>query len=124
MSKIRVLIRGAPNMLRDILDQLISNEPDMEVISESPLPAPAPAAQALPPDVVVVGVADSEPGESARVLLDRWPRSHALMITARGHRVLMYELLPQRVDLGEISPVQLVETIRSAVRPGRTPYMH
>lgn len=102
-------------MLRDILEQVISHEHDMEVIHEPPLPMPAPVGPA-PPDVVVVGVGDAEPAERARGLLVRWPGSHVLMLTARGHRVLRYELLPRGVDLGEMSPDQLVQAIRTAAR--------
>jgi DNA-binding NarL/FixJ family response regulator len=116
MSNIRVLIRDAPTMLRDILEQAISNEPGMEVIPEPVVPRQAPVDRPPSPDVVVVGVADSEPVERARGLLVRWPGSQVLLITARGHRVLRYELWPRGVDLGEMSPNQLVQAIRSAAR--------
>jgi hypothetical protein len=46
------------------------------------------------------------------------------MIAARGHRVLKYELLLRGVDLGKMSPAQVVAVIRSAVRPDRKPYAH
>jgi len=124
MTNIRVLIRDAPTMLRDILEQAISSQPDMEVISEPVARKRAPGARQLPPDVVVVDVSDSDPGEGARALLLRWPGSHALMITARGHKVLKYELEPRGIDLGEMSPEQLIEAIRSAARPERKPYEH
>jgi DNA-binding NarL/FixJ family response regulator len=119
-SDIRVLIRDAPTMLRDILEQVISSERDMEVIPE---PGPSPPTEMPPgsPDVVVVCVSDDGHGEGARALLSRWPQSHVLMITSRGQRVFRYELLPQRVDLGEMSPSQLADAIRAAVRPERKP---
>ena len=109
-------------MLRDILEQAISSEPDMEVIPE-PVVFPPTDEQLRSPDVVVV-MSDSEPAEGARALLTRWPHSHVLFITARGQRVLRYELLPRDVDLGEMSPAQLAEAIRAAVRPERKPYAH
>ena len=124
MPKIRVLIHDTPTMLRDILEQAISNQPDMEVIPEPVVPEHAQDDQQVPPDVVVVNVSDSDPGEGARALLFRWPSSHALLIAARGHRVLQYELQPRGVDLGEMSPDQLVQAIRSAARPERKPYAH
>jgi DNA-binding NarL/FixJ family response regulator len=123
MSNIRVLIRDAPTMLRDILEQAISSEPDMEVIPE-PVVSPPTEEQLQSPDVVVVGMSDAQPAEGARALLDRWPHSHVLVITARGHRVLQYQLLPRGVDLGEMSPAQLAEAIRAAARPRRKPYAH
>jgi DNA-binding NarL/FixJ family response regulator len=124
MPKIRVLIHDAPTMLRDILEQAISNQPDMEVILEPVSPEHAPDDQQASPDVVVVDVSDSDPGKGARALLFRWPSSHALMIAAHGHKVLKYELQPRGVDLGEMSPDQLVQAIRSAARPERKPYAH
>ncbi len=124
MTKIRVLIHDAPTMLRDILEQAISNQPDMEVILEPVAPEPARDDEQMSPDVVVVDVSDSDPREGARALLFRWPSTHALMIAAHGHRVVQYELQPRGVDLGEMSPDQLVEAIRSAARPERKPYAH
>jgi DNA-binding NarL/FixJ family response regulator len=124
MPKIRVLIHDTPTMLRDILEQAISNQPDMEVILEPVATKPAPDDAQASPDVVVVDVSDSDPGEGARALLFRWPSSHALMIAAHGHKVLLYELEPRGVDLGELSPDQLIQAIRSAARPERKAYAH
>jgi DNA-binding NarL/FixJ family response regulator len=123
MSNIRILIRDSSKMLQDILEQAISNEPDMNVIAEPDVPDLPIAHERLSPDVVVVGPGDSNSDveDGARNLLARWPGSCVLMITARGHKVLMYELLPRRVDLGEISPTQLTQVIRSAVHQKHTP---
>lgn len=124
MSNIRVLIRDAPTMLRDILEHAISNEPDMEVIPEPVVSTPAEANQPPSPDVVVVGASDSDPAETARALLERWPESHVFVIAAGGHRVLLYELLPRGVDLGELSPQQAVHSFRSAFRAERKPHVY
>ena len=110
-------------MLREILEQAILSDPDMEVISEPVMAAPT-EDQLRPPDVVVAGISDAEPAASARELLARWPHSHLLIITARGHRVFRYEPRPRGVDLGEMSPAQLVDAIRAAVRREQRPYAH
>jgi hypothetical protein len=55
MPHIRVVIRDVPTMLREILEQVISDEPDMQLIAESSLPAPAQPELHVSPDVVVVG---------------------------------------------------------------------
>jgi len=124
MPNIRVLIQDAPTMMREILEQAISDEPHMELIPEPVVSTQAANSQPLPPDIVVVGVNDSEAAERARALLDRWPESHLLLITAGGRRVLKYELLPRGVDLGDMSPGQVVEAVRSAVRTERKPHVH
>lgn len=121
---IRILIRDAPTILRDILEKAISDEPDMEVIREPATPISAPLDQEPPPDVVVVSMGDGAPAEGAREVLTRWPTSHVLLIAAGGQRVFGYELRPRGVDLGEMSPHQLVEAIRSATRGERKPYTH
>ena len=123
MTNIRILIRDAPTMLRDILEQAISSQPDMVVIREPAAPDPHPSG-ALPPDVVVVSVSDSDPGAGARELLSRWPGSRALVIAAHGHQVFKYDLQPRRVDLGEMSPEQLLQAIRAATRPERKSHAH
>jgi DNA-binding NarL/FixJ family response regulator len=118
MPNIRVLIRDAPKMLRDILAQAISGEPDMEVIAEPPVSTQALGRTPPWPDVLIVGAtSDGAPGDQVSDLLAEWPASRVLIISPRGHSVVMYELVPDARDLGELSPSQLVEAIRSAVHP-------
>lgn len=117
MRTIRVLIRDGPAMLRDILDRAIANAPDMETVPESPVPTEEAVGRQPPqPDVVIVGVRDSEPTEGASALLNRWPGSQVFMLTAHGRKAVMYRLVPHETDMGEMSPDQLVEAIRSCVR--------
>jgi DNA-binding NarL/FixJ family response regulator len=116
MPHIHVLVRNAPQMLRDILEQVISGEPDMDVI-----PEPARPDVRSSSDLVVVDAGDDDAAERGRELLREWPLSRVLLIRARGQNVSMYELVPQGRDLGELSPRQLVEAIRSAVHRERTP---
>jgi DNA-binding NarL/FixJ family response regulator len=120
MRTIRVLIREGPTMLRDILERAITNAPDMEAVLEPPEPTQEPVERQPPappsPDVVIVGVRESGPVEDASALLQRWPGCQVLMITAHGRKAVMYRMVPQETDMGEISPDQLVEAIRSSVR--------
>jgi hypothetical protein len=121
MPHIHVLVRNAPQMLRDILEQVIAGEPDMDLIPE-PL-QPTLLSDVRPSsDVVVVDASDGDAAERGRALLLEWPLSRVLLIRARGQNVSMYELVPQGRDLGELSPRQLVEAIRSAVHRERTPW--
>jgi len=123
MRTIRVLIRDGPTMLRDILERAITDAPDMETVLEPPGPTQEPVDRQPPsprsPDVVIVGVRESGPAEDASTLLERWPGSQVLMITAHGRKAVMYRMVPQETDMGEISPDQLVEAIRSSVRGRR-----
>jgi DNA-binding NarL/FixJ family response regulator len=121
MATIHVLIWDAPNMLRSILERVIADEPDMELMAEPPEPGPLPSGAPPAPDVLVVDGRDADAGERGRALLGRWPQSRVLMFTAHGHKVVLYELVPQGSDLGELSPGQLVQAIRSAARPEQRP---
>jgi len=116
VPNIRVLIHETPRILTEILEDAITSQADMEVIA-GPVVVDRPSVEhPVPPDVVIVGGHDSHPAADARALLARWPRACVLMMTARGHRVLMYQLLPRRTELGEMSPEELIQAIRSAVR--------
>jgi hypothetical protein len=122
MRTIRVLIRDGPTMLRDILERTITNAPDMEAVLDPP-GAPQDAVERQPPapgppDVVLVGVRESGPIEDASTLLERWPRSRVFMIAEHGRRAVMYRMVPQETDMGEMSPDQLLEAVRSSVRGG------
>ena len=116
MRTIRVLIRDGPPMLRDILERAIAGAPDMDTVPELPEAAPEPADQPPQPDVVIVGVGEREPAEGVSALLNRWPRSQVLVLTAHGRKAVMYQLVPHGTDMGEISPDQLLEAIRACVR--------
>ena len=117
MRTIRVLIRDGPTMLRDILERAIAGAPDMEAVAESPVPTQEPVGQQpAQPDVVIVGVRDSEPTADASALLSRWPGSQVFMLTAHGRKAVMYQLVPHETDMGEMSPDQLVDAIRACVR--------
>lgn len=117
MRTIRVLIRDGPPMLRDILERAIAGAPDMEAVPESPLAAQEPVEpQPSQPDVVIVGAREPEPAAGVPALLKRWPGSQVLLITAHGRKAVMYQLVPHGTDMGEISPDQLVDAIRSCVR--------
>jgi hypothetical protein len=116
VPNIRVLIHGTPRMLTEILEEAITSQADMEVIAGPEVVDRPPVEHPVSPDVVIVGGHDSQPAADAHALLTRWPRACVLMITARGHQVLMYQLMPRKTELGEMSAGELVQAIRSAVR--------
>ena len=77
----------------------------------------------LGPDVVIVGLEADRPGDDGlppecRRLLRGHPWTKVLSVTHDGRIAVLYELLPRRTALGEASPQNILETIRSvAVRP-------
>jgi DNA-binding NarL/FixJ family response regulator len=67
------------------------------------------------PDVVIVGLHDAElPPACLDLLLER-PRVKVLGIEEQEGRAQLYELRPEQVEIGEVSPDEVVDTIRAAV---------
>jgi hypothetical protein len=100
--------------VRDVFERAISLQADMELVQEHvTIVAPdTPAA----PDVVIVGATNRDDQRNVSRVLMRWPQSQVLMITIEGHQAAIYQLRPQRNDLGEMSPIELFNAIRSCVQ--------
>jgi DNA-binding NarL/FixJ family response regulator len=114
IEKTRVLVRDVPQLVRDVLEHAIATQPDMELLREyASTFGPSPMGV---PDVVVVGTQDPDDDRVVSTLLSGWPRSQVLMITIDGHHAALYELHPRRTRLGEVSPLELLDAIRSTAR--------
>jgi DNA-binding NarL/FixJ family response regulator len=104
-------------MLCDILADVLSAEPDMEVVgvlsSRGKLQAMVAETRA---DVVVLALQDSELPEDCGRLLRAHPRIRVLGVASDGRRGFLYELGPLKASLGELSPQGLVKTIRTTDR--------
>jgi hypothetical protein len=111
----RVLVGEMPEIMRRIVTDAVSGEADMELVFNE-TPRPAPSSSPVMPDVVVVGAMEPAGAGVAEAMLGRWPKSRILMIATDGRRAVMYELRPHKRELGELSPGDLVETIRSSGR--------
>lgn len=73
-------------------------------------------ARATDPHVVVVGLSSAElPHDCLELLLER-PRVRVLGIVENEGHAYLYELRPEQLEIGEVSPDDVVETIRDAVR--------
>jgi DNA-binding NarL/FixJ family response regulator len=104
-----------PRMMRDVFKQMLE-QPDIEIVGEldDPLGLLL-AAGRTHADVVILGLNDAEfPGVSTH-LLSEYPHIKILGVTEDGRRAYLYELRPQKVAVGEVSPQGLLKAIRSAV---------
>jgi DNA-binding NarL/FixJ family response regulator len=73
-------------------------------------------ARRTDPDVLVVGLDSPElPAECVELLMER-PRMRVLGIVAHEGTAWVYELRPEQIELGEVSPEDVVDLIRSAVQ--------
>ena len=101
----RILIRDLPTMLRQIVEDAISQESDMDLADDHPA--------AAPPDVAIVGTRSTADTVVPLSLLDRWPRSRVVMLTIDGADAAMFEFRPHITHLGDLSRAKLVDVIRA-----------
>jgi hypothetical protein len=107
VESIRVLLVGLPRMLRDIVNGLVSVEPDLEIVGEfGDGEAELDAIEAARASVVIAG---AQAPLLARRLVDR---VRVLGVSADGRDGVVYELRPQARVLGEMSPATLLAAVR------------
>jgi hypothetical protein len=92
-----------PQLLRDLVEQRIAAQPDMELGGRVPEPS------ADDPDVIVSG--------SGSGLLAVRARPKVLGIDDSG-RACLYELREHAVPIGDVSPDQVVDAIRAHAGSG------
>lgn len=99
---------AAPGMLGDVVTRTIRAAPGIELV-DSPPPQTNPAAEV--PDVVILAGTDPD--------AVTWPTPELgcgsmrlLAISNDGHRSCLFELLPRRETLGELTPEALIAAVR------------
>jgi hypothetical protein len=100
-------------MLYDILDHAFVDERDIAVTRES---SGSDSATDGAPDVVLVGGDGAADDRGAATLLERWPDARIISIMGHGRQAYLYELHPQKIELGQLSPGALVQMVRTAMR--------
>lgn len=117
MEQTRIVLVDMPPLLREIVRETASREPDLEVVREHEAGVDLQAAvERDDPDFLIVGSEEATEG-SVGSLISGGRRLRALEVRSDGRESVLYELRPHRVLLGEISPDTLLQTIRTP--PGR-----
>lgn len=114
MGTLRILVVGMPRLVRDMIERTIKAQPDMEVIVDEHGVDGLGGDGGSAPDFVVCGLDFPWLPDEFRTLLEEQPRAKVLGIDAAGGHAYLYELRPQRVAIGEVSPEDIVEAIRLA----------
>ena len=108
-------------MLSDIIADVVSVQPDMQIVGTvEQHGAMVAAARSARPDVVVIGLEDSELPETCGPLFEAFPRIRVLGVASDGRGASLYELRPRKTSLGEVSPEGLVQAIRGSARSWST----
>lgn len=111
---IRILLFDLPPLLRD----LVSREFDADEDMTSVVAASGGLERAVAdhhPDAVIVPLDQYRLPPESRELLENRARLRVLGLDYRDGRSVLYELRPDRSDLGEVAPAELPGLIRSAL---------
>jgi hypothetical protein len=108
----RVLIFSMPRLLNEILGSVLRDDADVTVI-QAPVGfgSLADAATLARADVVIAAEHDSSPAEVS-ALLEDYPHAHVLTVADDGRSGVLYELLPHRRVICDLS----VDSVRWAIR--------
>jgi DNA-binding NarL/FixJ family response regulator len=111
---IRVLIVDMPRMLREIVRRSVEADTDFTVVGElDDMASVVEAAERTEAQFVVADVGVTELAGVER-LLEVLPHVKLLGIARDGRQGFLYELRPQRIPLGELSPETLLDVLRVA----------
>lgn len=104
-----------PRLLSDLFERAFRGQDDMRVVGVERTAAQLrQSAEETEPDYVIVGMEeDGLPGECAE-LFRRRARPCVLGVAPRDGQVDLFELRPERIALGRMSPGELVEAVRAA----------
>lgn len=112
LESTRIVLIDLPPLLREIVRDALSREPDLDVVAEHPGDVDVRAAVAeADADFVIVGPQPSVSPVASVIAGQR--RLRALELRAEGGEGVLYELRPHRVPLGEMSSAALLRTIRA-----------
>jgi hypothetical protein len=122
VENIKVVLANLPALAADLLEQAISNQPGMAVVGRAGCPGGVDADQLLrcartaAADVLIVGAsADDLP----LAVLAEQHTVKVLGIEAVNGSAHLYELRPQHVTLGDLSPADLTAVIKHTTRGPR-----
>jgi DNA-binding NarL/FixJ family response regulator len=112
-KRIRVFLGRMPPLLHDIVKDILTDQPDLQLIGD--LSAGDGVVDALNSDEIDVMIAGAfqpdDPAPASEVFLSS-PRTKVLVIATSGRNAVMHQLQPHQRQLGEVSPQSLLEAIR------------
>jgi DNA-binding NarL/FixJ family response regulator len=112
-QRAKILIVEIPALLREIIEEIIAGERDIEVVGELRDHAGVVAlAERTDATFVIAGLTHPELDSVYRDLLAERPSTRVLAVRREGRQSTLYELRPHAETLGELSPEMLLTVIR------------
>jgi DNA-binding NarL/FixJ family response regulator len=116
MERIRIVLIDMPRLLREIVKQATS---EFRIVGEYERPVElTTAVDEHRAQVVIAGTEAADVRAFERLVLLR-PHVKVLGVSADGRSTTLFELAPQRHELGELSPDRLRQAVRDAVESDR-----
>jgi hypothetical protein len=106
LGSIRIRTLDLPRLLRELIEVAICAQPDMEIVDDD----------SPPPDFIVCSVPSDQHSSVGRSALATRASVRVLELDADAGRASMYSLCKE--ELGDVSPDEIVDTIRAAARRG------
>lgn len=116
-GEVRVLLLGLQGLLHDVIKDVLDRAPDLTVVAEPSNPAELPDAVRRTGAEVVVCALDEATAEQVGVrVLEPHARMKVVAIQDDGRRAVLWELRPNRREIGDLSIPEFVETVRHLIR--------
>lgn len=119
LKPIRILVCDMPRMLRDIIEDAISRQADMQLIDDGGETNCADAVRRSVPDVVIVAQEAAPGAVSREQLLVDHPQLKMFVVAHDGREAHLLEF--RRMPVVQVSPQRLVDAIRAAIESGNGP---
>jgi hypothetical protein len=107
---VRVAVVDLPPMLSDIVKDILNQPADVLIVG---------AEATDEADVIILAAQGDELPPAGRSQLERRPAAKVLTISSEGRRAYLYELLPHRTNLGEVSTSSLLKAVLESGTGGR-----
>jgi DNA-binding NarL/FixJ family response regulator len=118
LDDIRILLLNVRGVLGDVIKAMLRASEDVTVVGESLDVTDIRAlVDRTGADVVVCQFDDIATAEVANGLFAPHRRVKVIAVRDDGRRAVLWELRPQRSELGDLSPSQLVDVVRQTDEP-------
>jgi DNA-binding NarL/FixJ family response regulator len=117
VKKITILLANLPQMMREVLRNIIAHEADMKIVGEFTDPVELLlAAKETRADAVIVEMLGAEEPGLCSHLLAECPNVTILVLASAGNTAFIEQLCPWRQEIADPSEVNIVRALRQAVR--------
>lgn len=117
MKKIRILLANRPQMMRELVREMIKRQSDMEVVGEVLNPVDLlVAVRESEADAVILALKDSREVGLCSHLLTGYPNLTIVGLTSDGKNAFIEQLCPRRVEIVDPSEKSILNALRQAVR--------